>query len=651
MGFWLVAGLLSLVLLYQHAVFYLPFLSDDALISLRYAQRLLEGHGLTWTAGRPVEGYSNLLWVLANAVLGWFGVDLIESARILGFVGMGAAIAAVLSAHHPSQCCPPASPPPSPAVLLPALVGTLILALSDPIAIWVVGGLEQPLVAALLAWATVLCYPLLEHDDIALRSHMVQVPGLLYGLQCITRPDGVLFAVAAAMAVLLVRRFDRSGVRYAAGLMVLPVVFYVGQLGFRLAYYGEWVPNTALVKLGFSAKRVQEGLTYVQEGASHMVPLFIMAGFALILALWKQFAWRKVVFLLVPMVVWTAYVVAIGGDIFPGRRHLVPLIVLLALLASEGAGWLARHGTPRGLVLGQAAFAYIALFIWLSGLQARDPSNVRATHERWEWDAQVAAYVLKQAFGDEEPLVAVEAAGSIPYWSELPAIDMLGLNDYHIARNRPENFGEGVLGHELRDDDYVLELAPDIIIFQVGQGIVSGMMGMPEFTRAYTRTWFLGTTPYERPVAFWVRRSSAKVGIERSGDTIGVPAYLLNTNGEPVPYANQVLAYIDDEGEPVVPVTADKPVYARYVQLLPGKWEVDVEISMLPYKPSEPGEKPIALVVRDYHTQEILVSGHAPLTFTLSSETVTRVDVEVTLPDGTEGAIEVRQLVLREVGE
>ena len=42
----------------------LPFIADDAFISLRYARRLLDGHGLTWTDGQPVEGYSNLLWVL-----------------------------------------------------------------------------------------------------------------------------------------------------------------------------------------------------------------------------------------------------------------------------------------------------------------------------------------------------------------------------------------------------------------------------------------------------------------------------------------------------------------------------------------------------------------------------------------------------------
>ena len=57
-----VAALGSTVLV-AHAWSYLSYVTDDALISLRYARRLLDGRGLTWTDGERVEGYSNLLWV------------------------------------------------------------------------------------------------------------------------------------------------------------------------------------------------------------------------------------------------------------------------------------------------------------------------------------------------------------------------------------------------------------------------------------------------------------------------------------------------------------------------------------------------------------------------------------------------------------
>ena len=45
--------------------------------------------------------------------------------------------------------------------------------------------------------------------------------------------------------------------------------------------------------------------------------------------------------------------------------------------------------------------------------------------------------------------------GTLAYWSELPALDMLGLNDRYLATHPPADFGQGGLGHELGDADYV----------------------------------------------------------------------------------------------------------------------------------------------------------------------------------------------------
>jgi len=45
-------------------------LGDDAMISMRYARNFVQGHGLVWNAGeRPVEGYTNLLWVVVMAAI------------------------------------------------------------------------------------------------------------------------------------------------------------------------------------------------------------------------------------------------------------------------------------------------------------------------------------------------------------------------------------------------------------------------------------------------------------------------------------------------------------------------------------------------------------------------------------------------------
>src|ERR1700761_2140655 len=123
-----------------------PFMGDDAYISLRYSQRLLEGHGLTWNDMHPaVEGYSNLLWVLICAGLGALGMNLETAAHLLGIVTTVAGIVAVAAQVYRDY--------PAKLRFLSALIGCLALSLSAPIAVWSVGGLEQPLLAALLAWA------------------------------------------------------------------------------------------------------------------------------------------------------------------------------------------------------------------------------------------------------------------------------------------------------------------------------------------------------------------------------------------------------------------------------------------------------------------------------------------------------------------
>ena len=103
-------------------------------------------------------------------------------------------------------------------------------------------------------------------------------------------------------------------------------------------------------------------------------------------------------------------------------------------------------------------------------VQKSDSENLRAKTEVWEWDGFAIGTLLREAFGALSPLLAVDAAGALPYWSGLPSIDMLGLNDAYIAHHPPATFGHGGIGHELGDGAYVLSRAPDIIAFNNASG-------------------------------------------------------------------------------------------------------------------------------------------------------------------------------------
>src|SRR5262249_21872313 len=154
------------------------------------------------------------------------------------------------------------------ADVLPALGACLFLACSGTIAAWAIAGLEQPLVAALLAWAMACCLP--SSDVHAIDHGGVRLPGLLFGLLAITRPDGALFGATASCAILLSGRFRRGACRRAAGLFALPALFMAAQSVFRLLYYDDWLPNPAYAKIAPSAEHLWLGWRYVQDGVLYL---------------------------------------------------------------------------------------------------------------------------------------------------------------------------------------------------------------------------------------------------------------------------------------------------------------------------------------------------------------------------------------------
>ncbi|HVX12984.1 MAG TPA: hypothetical protein VHC22_17505 [Pirellulales bacterium] len=324
----IVALVASFGLLVAQSAYYYPFLADDALISLRYSSRLLEGKGLTWTDGQPVEGYSNLLWTLLVAVQGACGIDLILGARLLGVACMASVSVAAACWYLRRQ--------PAGAVALPLTLGVLFFSCSSPIAVWMIGGLEQPLFAALIAAAVPLAFAAI--DDTHPRIRTLFCLSFVLGLLCLTRPDGPLFTVAVLAALTLARLFDRRTMPWREAVLIatLPVVFWAAQMLFRIGYYGSYVPNTALVKIAPSMQRFWEGIHYVVRGLNSLAPWSYLALASLAgLTLRKESRGRAVLLSLM-VGLWLVYIASVGGDIFPAFRHLVPIVAILMYAIVEG---------------------------------------------------------------------------------------------------------------------------------------------------------------------------------------------------------------------------------------------------------------------------------------------------------------------------
>jgi hypothetical protein len=556
---------LALALAYSWT--FLPFVADDSLISYRYSERLVHGLGLTWTDGEHVEGYSNLLWVLLVGAGGLVTSDLIVVGWVLGLL---ANIATLLAMAWTFGWRRNASP-------LPMLGGLLTLALSKSFAIWGVGGMETALFAALLAWGLAMAYrtPLGPWSGL--------YPALPLSLLAITRPDGILFAGSIAVGMIVRDGWQRAVIRRAVAVVAMPFAFLMAQLGFRLYYYGALVPNTANAKLVFTVDRIWGGLVYVGQGALiNSVPLLVVIG--AIAMLWRARRWqvlRQISIFLIPAVVWLAYVTMIGGDIFRHQRHWLPALVCLAFSLS---GLLEAYPVTRPfrLVAGVAVAALLHLSLQIAHVAAdsvpfkgrqRYPLPSLTWIEREEWQCIKGGRALRDAFGSQQPLLAVTAAGCLPYTTGMPSLDMLGLTDSYIAHHRPADMGEGPLAHELGDGAYVLSRKPDLVEFCGPTGrIAPCFRGERELadTAVFQRDY--------RPIFFrvggaelvlWVRIESGPLGIVRTADSVRIPGYLLATT----PNARVVL---DTGKQPVTALDAGEAVIDR-VYLPPGNWDVSLE--------------------------------------------------------------------------
>jgi arabinofuranosyltransferase len=550
----LVPVLLALPILVWHASYYMPYMSDDSLIVARYAERLIEGHGLTWTDGERVEGYSNLLWTVCIAAIGALGIDILDAARLLGITCMAAVLLAISRAHAPQSF----------AEVVPPTVAALMFASAGPVAVWAIGGLEQSMVAALLAWALVVVFPIVDGTDQSSRRALLV--GLPLGLLCWTRPDGPLFTAVFASVIVLQFRLRRPGWVLGLRMTLLPVLAVALQLGVRLIYYDDWLPNPAYIKARVVSDRLPDGFEYIVGAWEWMVPALVLVGLSLVVSFVGKHQRGRSILLLCCFFAWASYVVAIGGDIFAGRRHWVPLWLLLSFLVVPGLDWVIRR--ERVWLTLVVALTSLAAVGWLGKLQLEDPKVQPAKEQTYQWEGEVLARVLGEGFRAEQPLLAVTAAGTLPYFSKLPSLDMLGLNDRHIARQRPERAGE-LLAHDHADGGYVLDREPDLIVFNLGvtarYEVGNQMLRDERFKRDYMMVLFRGYEPHERSGKVYVR-TRGRVGMQVENDAVSVPGYLLQGDGV---YAQPG---VDGGIETVIPAHAK--LRAMVIPLAPGTWRV-----------------------------------------------------------------------------
>jgi hypothetical protein len=421
---------------------------DDAYISFRYAQHLVEGHGLRFNLDPqepPVEGYTNFVWTLWLALgmaLGW-ARDAIETwSTLWGSLlhGATALLLAVVArrfarAHGGGAWVP---------------IAAVGWAVHDHAASLAPAGLETALFVLLgVAMVALCCSPRSPRGDLAL--------GLLGVLAATTRPDGALFCAAASAIVL----HDAWRARSTAGALAFALPFallFLPYLLWRHTYYGQWVPNTFFAKNG-SDPYLSQGLRYLGDYALCYWALLPAFALCLLLPVALPFARRgaatrddpraRAAFVLPAFTLpYLAFVAWVGGD-FMFARFVLPVtpMLLLALDLCLQRWPRAAAAAAVALALGLAAHTRPA---WLDQYDnGRGYSDNRAISMGLVDYARDAGDRLGVLFAGLDVRIGIAGShANLAYRSRAPvAIECAaGLTDAYIA-HLPVT-GRGITGHE-----------------------------------------------------------------------------------------------------------------------------------------------------------------------------------------------------------
>jgi arabinofuranosyltransferase len=412
-------------------VMQLRMLFDDSFITYRYAMNFARGDGLVFNPGERVEGYTCFLWVLILGAVMAAGGNVVLWAQVLGLAASTGSL--VVAQRLTSRLA--AGPP-----LWPQALAPLLLATNPAFVLWTGSGMETALFTFLVT-LTVAAY---------LRQPGAPSSGIALALATMTRPDGALWGVAFLVDQL------RRGRRARWGWLVTAATIFGPYLAWRISYYGDLLPNTFYAKVGGGTAALGLGLTYVATflGPGMGLLLVVPAAVGAWIDREHRLLWGTIHGLVL------AYVIYVGGDIFPLHRFLMPILPVVAALAACGARhiWVRLGSRRAGIVF--AAFALVAAPLWVREHALAERVAVMSSRLCVVAKA-VAEYLAGKTRPDDS--IAAMGVGALAFYSDRTVIDMLGLTNAHIA-HRTVPMGTGLRGHEKYDAGYVLGRRPAFIL-------------------------------------------------------------------------------------------------------------------------------------------------------------------------------------------
>ncbi len=416
------------------AAWVVRFVQDDAFITYRYARNLARGQGWVFNEGERVEGYTNFLWTVMHWLPERLGWSTPVFSQVVGIVVMVAAVAVTLRLARRLFG----------SESFAFLVALTLLANMSFLA-YATGGLETMQQTLLVTSVAALLLPVTATPRPAETARRVGA-GLCAGLAILTRMDSAVLITVWVLAYLVAqwRRSRGAGnsvsttfvaavqIAGPAALLLLPWFIW------KLSYYGNLLPNT------FYAKSAGNPVVPLLYGLLYLAVFFF--SYAAFLLIPRFLRLRHELFsvpgahqVLAVVPVWCIYICLVGGD-FMEFRFMVPIMPVLAMVAAFLINSY-RRTSLQVLLVGtllvvSAAHRPMPTLIPYPVLTFTELSHwPNESTTSWKGKGEFLAEQFPGGPDVEgQPKLAVAPLGVLPYFADLPTVDMLGLTDPVTAR-------------------------------------------------------------------------------------------------------------------------------------------------------------------------------------------------------------------------
>jgi hypothetical protein len=214
-----------LVLVIISIIFFFDFTAEDAYITYRYSENLVNTGSLVYNVGEPINAMTSPLHAILSAALFYATGQTVLSNKLVALLLLLASALFVwyrFRGHPQSQ-----------------LLALILILMPPAILLWTFGGLETPILLFLATTAV-----LLADREPPLSLRLLCVITLLAALAFLTRYDSVLFFMPVVLyAASKARKVKNIVVALVAGA-ILPVAWFA----VSILYYGDLLPTSFYVK-------------------------------------------------------------------------------------------------------------------------------------------------------------------------------------------------------------------------------------------------------------------------------------------------------------------------------------------------------------------------------------------------------------------